>query len=441
MKILLIAYEYPPIVSAQALRWFYLANELAEAGVKVDILTTQIRDIWGFQGRVHPGVRLHRCFPGPFIRCPDWFVKNKAAIKVPDADKQELPERSNLPSGLLSRAYSILRDILNVVIFPDVRSEWFPFAWKMLNRLLKTEPYDLLISSHEPGVDVLLGLAAKQKHNIPWVVDLSDPLLAPYTPFLRRWLDFYVEGVIINRADHIIVTTKALMRLLRERHGALTRRFSVVPQGFDKYQRWILPKIKPEIKIEGKSVDLSQSNNKFIIVYTGTFYKNFRNPGEFFKALQKSHNIHLVIAGEMSPFQAEIADLGDKITVLDKQNHEICLELQRSATLLLNIGNNQSYQIPGKLFEYFGAGRPILHLAGSATDPASEILAQTKRGVVVANKNSDIFPILQKLYQLWEEGVLDRLFDLSPEPVDKFSWESAAQRVRGVCEELCTFGK
>ena len=435
MKILLIAYEYPPIVSAQALRWFYLANELAEAGVKIDILTTQITDIWGFKGSIHPGVRLHRCFPGPFIRCPEWFVKNQATIEASDTDKQELQERPNIPSVLLSRAYGILRDILNVVIFPDVRSEWFPFAWKMLNRLLKNESYDILISSHEPGVDVLLGLAAKQKYNIPWVVDLGDPLLAPYTPRLRSWLDFYVEGVIINRADHMIVTTEAVMRLLRDRHGALNQRFTVIPQGFDKKRRWFSPKIKTE----DNSANLSQTNHRFKIVYTGTFYKSFRNPEEFFKALQKTNNIHLVIAGEMSSFQEEIAALGNKITVLNKQNHELCLELQRSATLLLNIGNNQSYQIPGKLFEYFGADRPILHLSGSDADPASEILARTQRGLVVTNKHEDIIPILRKLYQLWEEGNLDRQFDLSAEPVDGFSWESAAQRVHKVCERLCTF--
>jgi len=437
MKILLIAYEYPPIVSAQALRWFYLANELAEAGVKVDILTTRILDRWGFNGRIHPGVRVHRCFPGLFIGCAGWVVNHQLTVPAPDTDEQEPQKRRDVPSGVLSRVYGILRDILNVVIFPDVRSEWFPFAWKTLSRLMRNEPYDLLISSHEPGVDVLLGLAAKQKYNIPWVIDLGDPLLAPYTPRLRGWLDFYVEGVIVNRADHLIVTTEAVMRLLRDRHGALSHRFMVVPQGFDKNRRWFSPKIKTE----DNSVILSQSNHKFKIVYTGTFYKSFRNPEEFFKALQKTNNIHLVVAGDMSSFQKDIIALGNKVTLLKKQNHEICLELQRSATLLLNIGNNQSYQIPGKLFEYFGAGRPILHLSGSAADPATEILARTKRGIVVTNRCEDIVPILRNLYHLWEAGNLDSQFNLSSESVDRFSWESAARRVRGVFEKLCSIGK
>jgi hypothetical protein len=34
MKILVIAYEYPPIISVQSIHWFYLASEMAFLGVK-----------------------------------------------------------------------------------------------------------------------------------------------------------------------------------------------------------------------------------------------------------------------------------------------------------------------------------------------------------------------------------------------------------------------
>ena len=432
MKILLIAYEYPPIVSAQSLRWFYLANEMAVAGVKVDILTTRIRDRWGFSGRIHPDIRLHRCFPGPFIHCPEWFLKSRVAVETA-ANCQPPQDRPDNPSGPLSRGYGMLRDFLDKIVFPDVRSEWFPFAWKMLNRLLRSESYDVLVSSHEPGVDVLLGLAARKKFGIPWVVDLGDPLLAPYTPWWRVRLDLYVEGVVVQRADHMIVTTPAVMRLLQDRHHVSAARFTVVPQGFDKNRQWFLP----GKKIEDGSVQFSPSNRTLKIVFTGTFYRHFRKPGEFFKALQQTENIHLIIAGNVTSFLSEIKSLGNKVTVLDKQNHEFCLNLQRSATLLLNIGNTQAYQIPGKLFEYFGACRPILHLSGSEMDPASEILARTRRGVVAANNSQDIFSMLQHLYRFWEMGMLDGQFDLSVESVENYSWESASRQVRGVMERIC----
>ncbi len=42
MKILLVAYEFPPILAAQALRWFYLSNELAKLGVNVHVICPDI---------------------------------------------------------------------------------------------------------------------------------------------------------------------------------------------------------------------------------------------------------------------------------------------------------------------------------------------------------------------------------------------------------------
>lgn len=432
MKILLIAYEFPPIVSAQALRWFYLANELAEIGVHVDILTTRIHDQWNFRGRYHSNVRLFRCFPGLFIHCPEWLARNCSKGYFSDKRVDESLDQADNSAAILSRGYGILRDILNQVIFPDVRSEWFPFAWEMLDRLLRNCAYDVLISSHEPGIDILLGLSARNKYNIPLLVDLGDPLLAPYTPWWRKLLDRWLERVVVNRAEHLIVTTPNVITLLKNRHRVHNSRFSVVPQGFDLNRKWF--PAGNRLQIDCIQVDPTQ--RLFQIVFTGNFYRQFRDPGEFFKALHKMKDIQLIIAGNVAPFLAEIKALGSKVMVLNRLNHELCLDLQRSATILLNIGNDQSYQIPGKLFEYFGACRPILHVSGPGVDPSVEILSTMKRGVVTANNCTDILMTLQSLYEFWEMGTLDEKFDLSVKRIENYSWASATKKIHEICKSL-----
>ncbi|MDP1166110.1 hypothetical protein, partial [Klebsiella pneumoniae] len=66
-----------------------------------------------------------------------------------------------------------------------------------------------------------------------------------------------------------------------------------------------------------------------------------------------------------------------------KKSHFECLELQRKADVLVNIGNVQSYQIPGKIYEYLGAEKAILHIkTAEGFDPSVELLEETGSGIV-----------------------------------------------------------
>lgn len=436
MRVLLIAYEYPPIVAAQSLRWFYLANEMARSGVEVEILTISLHDRLGFQGRIHERILMHRCFPGPFIGCANWFLGKGVSsdLSNPSGIRQSHPTDQ---SDFLLRSYGFIRGVLNQVLFPDVRSEWFPFAWKTLKRLFKRKQYDVLISSHEPGVGLLLGLATKQKFDIPWVIDLADPLLAPYTPTWRRWLDLRAERIVCRHVDHILVTNTGVVDLLRSRHRIPLNKFTVITQGFDAYQRWFPIELSENYK--GKRV--LPERNGFTLVYTGTFYRDFRNPTELFNAIREVPSVHLILAGSTEGFEKEIHELGDQVTALGKVNHEDCLYLQRRATVLVNIGNKQDFQVPGKLYEFIGAGRPILHIASAPGDPSAVILKRFRRGTTAQNDRQEIASTLTYLVQLWEIGTLDTMFDLSPEGVNQFSWEAAAKRVIEVCDGVKTLSR
>ena len=65
MRLLIVAYDFPPIPSPQALRWAYLSAELVRLGHEVHVLAP---DVSGYGPGGLPstdGVHLHRVFPGP----------------------------------------------------------------------------------------------------------------------------------------------------------------------------------------------------------------------------------------------------------------------------------------------------------------------------------------------------------------------------------------
>ena len=158
MRVLLIAYEFPPVIAAQSLRWYYLANELAKLGVEVHVVCPAFRGLDVFEGDFHRGVHLHRIWPGPFIGLSQWL---RGEIQQDGVTAQKEAATQGW-SAFAWRLYRIVRQVLNHVLFPDLRTEWFPFAFYKALALSRSYRFDCMIASHEPGVDIFIGLALKK---------------------------------------------------------------------------------------------------------------------------------------------------------------------------------------------------------------------------------------------------------------------------------------
>lgn len=431
MRILLFAYEFPPVLAAQSLRWYYLANELAELGVEVDVLTPSFRDLWGFNPVFAQGVRIHRCFPGPFIGLSGWLAARLQTGAVPT----EQPAAAPLTPPLSERLYRRARRLLDQILLPDVRTEWLPFAWRTACRLHAARRYDLIISSHEPGVDLLLGLRAQRRWRLPWIADLADPLVAPYTPRWRVPLDRALERRVCERADVLLVTNAPIASCLADRHGVPSEKLLLIRQGFD--HRASTPSPQP-LPVRGRAEvkTLTWPADRFVLLYTGTFYPGFREPGPLIAALTQLDEVLAVFVGDMGPFGPALQALGPRVTLLGKRPHIECLVLQRRATLLVNVGNRQDDQVPGKVYEYLGAGRPILHIAGSPTDPVPGFLEAARHGLGVAADASAIAARIRELHTRWRDGTLDRAFDLSTQSMQDYSWAAGAARLHQVMTRL-----
>ena len=409
MRILLIAYEYPPIVAAQSLRWFYLTNELATLGTEIHVLCPFMPALPNFPVPAHPKITEHRVWPGPFMGLSQRLA---AVIKRKHSETGLVGKMSE--SDWTFRGYRVLRAILDRLVYPDIRSEWYPFARKRLNKLLREKRFDAVISSHEPGVDLLLGLWAKKRYGVHWIVDLADPLCAPYSPSWRRWLDRLIEHRVLEQADKIVLTTNKLRDVLIQKHRLTNiHKFHCIAQG------------APKPLVDGAKHSLS--NLRMNIVFTGNFYEDFRTPKHFACALRSlaCKEIAVIIAGDNDRFRPMFSGI-DNVEFIGRLGHFDCLALQREADLLLNIGNQQSFQIPGKIYEYMGTAKPIIHLSSSEEDPSAEILKEYGAGWVIKNNCNIIADTLGSILKDWQLGLLNKIEVNRLDVEQKHSWRHRA---------------
>jgi hypothetical protein len=411
-QILIIAYSYPPLMEAQSIRWAHFSKELIKKGNKVDVLTIRLPSYYDDGLYLIRDVSVHRTYPGPI---QSLFFHTKAALRVEDKSYQE--KRKSIVHQCLRGGYDTLRRVMNFVLIPDLRTEWFVFAVFELFRLMNKRRYDIVISSHEPGVDHLLGFLAKIFYHFEWIGDFSDPMFTFYTPKLRRPIDRRVQGALLKRMDRVLVTNRRLKEDFLTQYPFLSsERISVLTQGFDD-GFW---------KESNMPVNYKK---KLRLVYTGTFYRDERDPLELFKALRdlKEMDVEFIIAGrndEVVGDAKKFGLLGSKVIYLGYLKYEESIRAQYEGDVLVHIGNKSSNQVPGKIYEYLGARKPILAILENPNDEIKDLVLKLERGVVTPNESSKIKEAISLLCELNKKEKLYSSFNLSLEDVTQYSWGS-----------------
>ena len=426
MRLLLIAYEFPPSPSPQSLRWVYLIRELAALGHEIHVLAPDLGGEAPGLPQLPASVIVHRCFAGPFRGLMAVRRKRRQRLAANRAGDTS-PGQAGLtvlrpPRNWKQRVSETVQAGLEYALFPDLRGEWKPWATRALDRVLQAVRPDAVISSHEPATSLELGLRAKAA-GYRWIADLGDPVLAGYTPARWRRRAAHVERATCLGADLITVTNPATAELLRARHGR-PNAVEVLPQGFDARPTTAagLPDIFDAERLE--------------LLYTGSLYR-FRRIDALLAALRTQARARLNIAAITVPEHIlELARAASgQVRLLGFLPHAAILQLQRRADVLVNIANEDVTQIPGKFYEYLGAQRPVLHIEAQ-DDPISDLVRDLRRGWVCGNDEASLSPLLSLLASAHAREALDDGLQLGLEPVQRYSWQAIAERLEHRLQEL-----
>lgn len=404
MKILIVAFRFPPSNLIGAIRVGKLAHYLDRRGHEVRVLTTDIEE-----DRSLPlEIAREKVIYTQYRQRGDWVARLARLISrrhpgAPSGDAPAPPvsgDRAN--DGLLS---TLRRHYYGLIHIPDLRADWMNTALPAGAQLLRKWRPDLLFASAPPFTGLILASRLSRRFGIPWVADFRDLWTDnPYYSFpaWRRPIDHIHERRTLRNASAIVTTSPFFAATLERIHH---KRVETVLNG---YAAEDFPAIGAENRIPGP----------LRILYTGSIYRGYRDPSPLFAAVamldgEVRRKIRIEFFGESNADIKGLAvrhGIADCIAVSPRVPYRTALELQLEADVLLLLHWNDKRDegtVPAKLFEYLYARRPILYI-GYEYGTAAELIKERDAGLV-ANTPERIRDQLRIWIEQKEVGRLGRL--------------------------------
>lgn len=394
-KVLYIVYYYPPLGGSGVQRGVKFSKYLPDSGWESLILTPNPHWVKhpkdkSLLGDVRPDQKIFRCF----TLDAHWLYKVFWGLRLPQ----------------------VVTWLMFNIFIPDAEILWLPFAKLKLKQVIKSEKPDLVFISGPPFSPMLLGKWIRKHYGIPYIVSFRDDWSQGQSrldnPPPPRFLHYErkLEHSVLTNADHVVVVNRAYKRDFLSLYPELPQtKFSVITNGYD------------ENDFKAVKTTTPKDPTKLRIVHPGVLFAR-RHPGKIWQAI-----VNLVKAGKINPEKLRIEIYGRNfasfvfrgfeddpiirkvVQIHPYLPHDKTIDLICQADILLLFsgpGAKSDAELPGKLFEYLRAGKPILGVV-HPEGVCAEILLQAKSGVVASQEDTkQIEARLWELYDKWEAGNL-----------------------------------
>ena len=373
MRILILAYYFPPLNSTASHRPYSWAAAWAKAGHEIHVLTT---DKYAFDGVLDLGYDLsgftvHSV--GFLKRAPRASSDSGAAAKAQGAARR------------WDRLKRVTRRIrLGAGMFAEIA--WLAYS-PLLARameLMGRHRFDFVISTSPPEVVHFVAHALSRRTGVPWVADYRDLWFAEMRVNQLRissWLIGKIKRPRIRRAAAVTTISEGLALRLREFLG---REVIVCYNGF-----------MPEVAAGEDRRPWNDSKRH--VVYTGRMFPGKRDPQRFFEGLALAlreapalaDNLVVDVYGDEEDWIRESANrlgVAACVRMHGLVPHRVSLGAQRHADLLLFLDWMDAKAegiLTGKLFEYLASGRTILGVGSRDDSEAARLIEQAGAGATV----------------------------------------------------------
>jgi glycosyltransferase involved in cell wall biosynthesis len=359
MKLLIIAYYYPPISTGGTMRPVKMGKYLPRLGHDVAILT----HTYG-QNRNEQG--------------------NPEIIRIRDISYNK--DRTGIRQKLQWLGLRLFTELLNKLgIYHSIYTWWKRAVIKNSQRIIEQFKPDVIIATYPPVETLEIGVYLSKTHGIPLITDFRDGLI--------------FEPIETKRMEQHPCIRKNYQRIEAEAVASSTAVTAIAGPIIEYYRETYQP---PHVEVISNAFDPEDLDDlpddirfdpyAFNIVFTGRFALSDKcNRVDFFfeavrllikqdKEIAKKLRIHLV--GEYR--KEEINGLKDLIDQGIVINHGFverkrALAYQEAADLLLIITlPDRRSSTSAKIFEYLYSGNPILALTYQTV--LADIITETRTG-------------------------------------------------------------
>lgn len=370
-KVLIVSHSYSPAITPRAFRWSAIAEYWARQGYYIDIISCWKPGLSRYE--IVNGVQVYRV--GEAI---SEILRNR--LQKPTLNLNAETKNFNLLTANTKTLVKWIHDhSWKKVYWPDCACLWYFSATQKAKQLWKNNSYSNLITVSEPFTGHLVGLSLKNSFpSISWLVDIGDPFcFQEYRPAnnhtLYKKLNFAIEKKIFIKANAISVTTNATSDKYAE----------LFPESADKIH------VIPPLLSIGKNCNspknfFVKNDGKIRLLFVGTLHKEIRKPDLLLSLFNKLLNTHLEeklelhLVGNLNNcyeyFKPYKILFNKKIFLYGKLNRFRAFQAMKESDILVNIGNDFTYQLPSKIVEYASLGKPVLNIAKIAEDSSAAFL-------------------------------------------------------------------
>ncbi|WP_374362109.1 glycosyl transferase family 1 [Cloacibacterium sp.] len=423
-KILIISYYWPPAGGPGVQRWLKFVKYLPEFGWEPTVFIPEnpsypIVDET-LQKDVPVNLKMIKTKIWEPYQLAEKFGKDNKKFK---AGQFDVGENQSWKAKL-----SIF--VRGNFFIPDARVFWVKPSAEFLEKYLKANHYDALVTTGPPHSLHLIGLGLKKKlPNLKWIADFRDPWteISYYKHLkLTKFADKKhrnLEAEVFKNADITLATSYTDAENFRKK-GANA---FCITNGFDL-----------EVGSQKSEVGSKNFTTKFTLSYVGVL-EQLRNPEILWETLDNlvqendefAKDFELKFVGRLDDKilkKIENSSLKNNLNNLGYQTHDVALsEMQNSSVLLMTNFPQESSKgiIPGKIFEYLATGKTILSFGPKDAD-VEKILSETKAGKHFGyDEKENIKNFIVETYQNWKSGNLNK----NAENIEQFSRKNLTQKL------------
>jgi len=355
MRILIVSYYFPPYNSVGAVRPGKLAEYLHEKGHEVHVIAGHDQP---FPLGSECGLPLENV-----IYCAGWSINTP--VELLSGGRAKVASQGFGEHGNKSVKSKLGRLYKTFFHWPDAQIGWINSATIAGKQLLARKKLDLIYVSAPAFSGLIVARRLSKLTGVPWVAEFRDLWTDNHNyqyPGWRKWIESKWESSLLYTASALISVSMPLVHKLK-RFG---KPIWEIRNGFDPNDAYI------------NTVPAGYLSEGLNIVFTGNVYPQHYDLNCFCAALEKYRlgggvaRVHVAGRNTSAFLEAATASNVDDLFIFHSTvERPVALSMQKCADLLLTFlwdGGSEEGIYSTKLFEYAGAGRPILAIGSPQSD-------------------------------------------------------------------------